>query len=66
MSVVLGAVLDRQVCVLPNEACSGVHRLVEKREKEIADVEDEMEELEARLGTPEEQGNVARDTEKTS
>ncbi|KAL5528140.1 TIM17 [Sanghuangporus sanghuang] len=53
MNKVLGGVLDRQVCVVPNEACKGSHSLVERREKEIGEVEDEVEELESSLEAPE-------------
>ncbi|KAL5484902.1 hypothetical protein ACEPAI_7544 [Sanghuangporus weigelae] len=61
MSKVLGGVLDRQVCVVPNEACKGLHRLVERREKEIGEVEDEVEELESSLEAPEQDKSPVRD-----
>ncbi|KAI5116574.1 hypothetical protein M0805_006731 [Coniferiporia weirii] len=39
-------VLDKQVCAAPEEACRGLGRIVEKREREIATVEGMVEELE--------------------
>ncbi|KAL5506985.1 hypothetical protein ACEPAH_6441 [Sanghuangporus vaninii] len=66
MSKVLRGVLDRQVCVIPNEACKGLHRLVERREKEIGEVEDEVEgeeeeELESSIEAPEQDKSPVRD-----
>ncbi|KAL5524075.1 hypothetical protein ACEPAG_8248 [Sanghuangporus baumii] len=61
MSKVLGGVLDRQVCVVPNEACKGLHRLVERREKEIGEVEDEVEELVSSLEAPKQDKSPVRD-----
>ncbi|EJD03347.1 uncharacterized protein FOMMEDRAFT_168331 [Fomitiporia mediterranea MF3/22] len=59
MSSTLRGVLDRQICVVPNEACKGLQRLVERREKEIGEVEDEVEKLASVLEGPKE--NTARD-----
>lgn len=50
----LESVMDRQVCVVPEEACRGLHRLIEKREGEIEAVEDELVGLEVKLEKPKE------------
>ncbi|KAH8119582.1 hypothetical protein DFH11DRAFT_1723085 [Phellopilus nigrolimitatus] len=69
----LGAVLERQVCAVPEEACRGVGSAVQRREAEVGRVEEELEgvrgvlnRLSAEQDTPEalERGEEKADGEK--
>lgn len=42
---VAAEVLDRQVCIVPLEACRGLETLINKRRSEVAELENEIDKL---------------------